>query len=163
MSNSNVIKGVYESFANGDVPSVLAAFDENISWTEAEGFPYGGTYIGPNSVLESRRRAKTIVDEMLHVGVEQSACSWMNPSTSHWFQPSLMAVQAIAIAAAVANERPRNTFTGEACRSAIAPKINGETNAASAEVANAYGLMSCNPCASSTVLKGTNHIPNAAP
>ena len=53
MSNSNVIKGVYESFANGDVPSVLAAFDENISWTEAEGFPYGGTYIGPNSVLEN--------------------------------------------------------------------------------------------------------------
>ena len=53
MSNSNVIKGVYESFANGDVPSVLAAFDENISWTEAEGFPYGGTYIGPNAVLEN--------------------------------------------------------------------------------------------------------------
>ena len=53
MSNRDVIRQVYESFANGDVPAVLAAFDENISWTEAEGFMYGGTYIGPNAVLEN--------------------------------------------------------------------------------------------------------------
>lgn len=53
MSNSDVIKNLYDSFAKGDVPSVLATFDENISWTEAEGFIYGGTYTGPNAVLEN--------------------------------------------------------------------------------------------------------------
>jgi len=46
-----------------------------------------------------------------------------------------MLVLASAIAAAVASDRPRNTFTGEAWRSAMAPKISGETNAARAEAA----------------------------
>src|ERR1019366_5319546 len=55
------------------------------------------------------------------------------------------------------------TTTGEAWRSAMAPKISGETNAATAEVANAKGLMACRPCASSTVLNGTNHMLIAAP
>lgn len=53
MSNSNIIRDLYESFATGDVPAVLGSLDENIEWTEAEGFPYGGTYIGPNAVLEN--------------------------------------------------------------------------------------------------------------
>ncbi|MGD9562769.1 MAG: nuclear transport factor 2 family protein [Pyrinomonadaceae bacterium] len=52
MTNADIIRGLYESFASGDVPAVLGAFDENISWTEAEGFMYGGTYNGPNAVLE---------------------------------------------------------------------------------------------------------------
>lgn len=33
-------------------PQCLAFLDANIAWTEAEGFPYGGTYDGPNAVLE---------------------------------------------------------------------------------------------------------------
>ncbi len=41
------------------------------------------------------------------------------------------------MAPAVARESPRKTFVGEAWRSAIAPKISGEINAASADVANA--------------------------
>ena len=53
MSNGDVIKQLYEAFAKGDVPAVLATFDERISWTEAEGFPHGGTYVGPNAVLEN--------------------------------------------------------------------------------------------------------------
>ena len=48
-----VISGVYEAFGTGNIPAVLGAFDENISWTEAEGFMYGGTYVGPNAVLEN--------------------------------------------------------------------------------------------------------------
>jgi hypothetical protein len=50
-SNPELIRGLYESFARGDVPAVLASFDPAISWTEAAGFPYGGTYHGPNDVL----------------------------------------------------------------------------------------------------------------
>lgn len=53
MSNGVVISGVYEAFGTGNIPAVLGAFDENISWTEAEGFMYGGTYVGPNAVLEN--------------------------------------------------------------------------------------------------------------
>ena len=53
MTNADIIRGLYVAFAKGDVPAVLGAFDENISWTEAEGFMYGGTYNGPNAVLEN--------------------------------------------------------------------------------------------------------------
>lgn len=53
MTNREKITGLYDAFARGDVPSVLGALDPEISWTEAEGFPYGGTYLGPNAVLES--------------------------------------------------------------------------------------------------------------
>lgn len=52
MTNADIIRGLYDAFAKGDVPAVLGAFDNNISWTEAEGFMYGGTYNGPNAVLE---------------------------------------------------------------------------------------------------------------
>ena len=51
MNNSEVIRSLYQSFANGDVPSVLGALASNVSWTDAEGFPYGGTYVGPDAVL----------------------------------------------------------------------------------------------------------------
>lgn len=52
MSNLNVIQGAYNAFAKGDIPGVLGVLSSDVSWTEAEGFPYGGTYIGPNAVLE---------------------------------------------------------------------------------------------------------------
>lgn len=52
MSNGDIVRGLYEAFGRGDVPGVLGALDENIEWTEAEGFPYGGTYVGPQAVLE---------------------------------------------------------------------------------------------------------------
>lgn len=51
MSNLNAIKSVYAAFAKGDIPTVLAVLSPDIAWTEAEGFPYGGTYHGPNGVL----------------------------------------------------------------------------------------------------------------
>lgn len=52
MTDGEIIKGLYDDFATGNVPGVLGAFDANIAWTEAEGFMYGGTYNGPNGVLE---------------------------------------------------------------------------------------------------------------
>jgi ketosteroid isomerase-like protein len=52
MSNLESVQGLYAAFAKGDVPRVLGFLDANIAWTEAEGFPYGGTYNGPNAVLE---------------------------------------------------------------------------------------------------------------
>ena len=52
MNNKELISGLYENFAAGDVPAVLAAFSDDIEWTEADGFPLAGTYTGPQGVLE---------------------------------------------------------------------------------------------------------------
>jgi ketosteroid isomerase-like protein len=52
MSNLDGVRGAYDAFAKGDVPGVLGFLSADIEWTEAEGSPYGGTYKGPNAVLE---------------------------------------------------------------------------------------------------------------
>jgi ketosteroid isomerase-like protein len=53
MSSREIIADLYNSFRTGDIPAVLGAFNENIEWTEAEGFPHGGTYVGANAILEN--------------------------------------------------------------------------------------------------------------
>ena len=73
-----------------------------------------------------------------------------------------MAALTIAIVTAEASASPRSTVTGETWRSAMAPKISGDTKAASADAANANGLMACSPLASSTVPSGTSQMPIAA-
>jgi len=52
MSNGDIIRGLYEAFGRGDIPAVLGALDENIEWIEADGFLYGGTFHGPQEVLD---------------------------------------------------------------------------------------------------------------
>ena len=52
MSNIDAVKQVYQAFAEGDIPTVLGLLNSDIDWTEAEGFPYAGTYHGPRAVLE---------------------------------------------------------------------------------------------------------------
>jgi ketosteroid isomerase-like protein len=53
MNNLDLVQGVYDAFAKGDIPGVIGFLSPDIDWTEAEGFPYGGTYRGPDAVLES--------------------------------------------------------------------------------------------------------------
>ena len=52
MTNKEIVQGMYQSFATGDVPAVVASFADDISWTEADGFPLAGTYVGPQAVVE---------------------------------------------------------------------------------------------------------------
>lgn len=52
MTNLNKIKSLYDAFAKSDIMGVLEVLSADIAWTEAEGFPYGGTYHGPKGVLE---------------------------------------------------------------------------------------------------------------
>ena len=52
LSNIDTVKQVYQAFAEGDIPTVLGLLSSDIDWTEAEGFPYAGTYHGPRAVLE---------------------------------------------------------------------------------------------------------------
>jgi uncharacterized protein len=52
LTNLKVVQKVYDAFATGDIPTVLGFLSADIDWTEAEGFPYAGTYHGPKAVLE---------------------------------------------------------------------------------------------------------------
>ena len=53
MTNKEIIQGLYKSFASADIPAVTALFADDIAWTEADGFPLAGTYIGPQAVVEN--------------------------------------------------------------------------------------------------------------
>lgn len=53
MTNKEIIRGLYESFASGDVAAVTAAFADEFAWIEADGFPLAGTEIGPQAVVEN--------------------------------------------------------------------------------------------------------------
>lgn len=51
-TNKEIIEQAYASFAAGDIPAALAAFAEDIQWTEPDGYPIAGTFVGPQSVLK---------------------------------------------------------------------------------------------------------------
>jgi hypothetical protein len=56
MSNAEVMRGLYQSFGAGDVPTVLAAMSPDIEWREAENHPYkmdGKPWIGPDAVVQN--------------------------------------------------------------------------------------------------------------
>ena len=50
---SDVIRGMYEAFARGDVAGVMARLSADLIWNEAENFIYadGNPYAGPQAVL----------------------------------------------------------------------------------------------------------------
>jgi len=52
--NIEVVRGMYASFAKGDIPPVLEAMHPEVMWSEAENNPYadGNPYVGPQAVLE---------------------------------------------------------------------------------------------------------------
>jgi uncharacterized protein len=52
--NVEFVQGLYEAFAKGDVPSVLAAMDPEIEWNEAEHITFwpGHPFIGPEAVVK---------------------------------------------------------------------------------------------------------------
>ena len=51
--NVETLKQGYDFFAKGDIPSVLNLFDPKIEWTEAAGFPYAGTFVGHEAVVNN--------------------------------------------------------------------------------------------------------------
>ncbi len=53
MGNVQMLEDVYQAAARDDIPSVLAAFDPDIEWREAEGHPYqpdGKPWLGVDAV-----------------------------------------------------------------------------------------------------------------
>ena len=54
MTNLEIIKSTYEGKTSEENGKNLAKYvDENISWTEAKGFPYAGTYIGLGNISKN--------------------------------------------------------------------------------------------------------------
>jgi len=54
MTNLEIIKSTYEGKTSEENGRNLAKYvGENISWTEAKGFPYAGTYIGLKNITKN--------------------------------------------------------------------------------------------------------------
>ena len=51
--NVELVRGVYDAFAAGDVDAVFAAMKPDIEWDESEGMPYGGVYYGRDAIVSN--------------------------------------------------------------------------------------------------------------
>jgi len=75
-SPADVVAAHYAAGARGDLTGMVADLHPQVRWTEAGGFPYGGTYIGPQAVIDGVFAAigrewdsfGFRVDELLHAG-----------------------------------------------------------------------------------------------
>ncbi len=50
--NVDVVRSIYEAFGQGDTDSLATALAET-EWHEAEGMPYGGTFVGAEAIFEN--------------------------------------------------------------------------------------------------------------
>ncbi|MFI5894518.1 nuclear transport factor 2 family protein [Actinoplanes sp. NPDC051513] len=49
----HAIQDHYAASAKGDLAGMLAPLSPDVRWTEMAGFPYAGTYVGPEAVREN--------------------------------------------------------------------------------------------------------------
>ncbi|MGG3653748.1 nuclear transport factor 2 family protein [Bacillus pseudomycoides] len=52
-TNLEIIRSTYEGPSSSNAKYLVEALSEKVEWTEAAGFPYGGTYIGVEAVMEN--------------------------------------------------------------------------------------------------------------
>lgn len=52
-SNVRTVKGMYESFAKGNIEAVAATWTSDIEFNEPEGFIGGGTFHGSDKIIEN--------------------------------------------------------------------------------------------------------------
>jgi hypothetical protein len=52
MTPLQIIRDHYAASARGDLDGMLAPFAPDIEWVEMAGFPYAGTYVGPQAVAD---------------------------------------------------------------------------------------------------------------
>ncbi|MFF4416451.1 nuclear transport factor 2 family protein [Streptosporangium sp. NPDC001559] len=50
--NLDAVRASYEASAAGDINGILGLLGPDAAWTEMAGFPYAGTYIGPDEVRD---------------------------------------------------------------------------------------------------------------
>ena len=49
--NLDVIRATYEGSSEDNGRNLMAALSPDARWTEAAGFPYAGTYVGPDAIV----------------------------------------------------------------------------------------------------------------
>lgn len=63
--NVDIVRGVYEAFARGDLAGLLEVLDREVEWFEATGFPtVGGRHVGPAAVAEVLGRVVAEWDDL---------------------------------------------------------------------------------------------------
>ena len=50
-ANLDLIRATYEGSSDENGRNLLAVLAPDAEWTEAEGFPYAGTYVGPEAIV----------------------------------------------------------------------------------------------------------------
>ena len=50
-ANIDIIRSTYEGASAENGKNLLAVLAPDASWTEAAGFPYAGTYVGPEQIV----------------------------------------------------------------------------------------------------------------
>lgn len=48
-----IVRATYEGSSEENGRNLLAALAPDAEWTEAAGFPYAGTYIGPENIIKN--------------------------------------------------------------------------------------------------------------
>lgn len=51
MTSADLVRAHYDALDRSDMDGMIAALAPDVRWTEAAGFPYAGTYIGPDAVI----------------------------------------------------------------------------------------------------------------
>ncbi|CUX70112.1 MULTISPECIES: nuclear transport factor 2 family protein [Agrobacterium] len=52
ISNRDIIRRTYEGSSEENGKNLLAVLSADIEWTEAAGFPYAGTYVGVDALMQ---------------------------------------------------------------------------------------------------------------
>jgi len=50
-SNLELVRGTYEGTSEENGRNLMAVLSPDVEWTEAEGFPYAGTYVGVDALM----------------------------------------------------------------------------------------------------------------
>ena len=74
MTDTDLVKQVYENLASGNVPAALALFDIKIEWCECYGMPFikgDGWFTGPDDVVKNVFMQLPVVYDNFHVEVSE--------------------------------------------------------------------------------------------
>jgi len=52
-ANAETVRSFYENVEGGNLPAALDLLAPDVAWTEMAGFPYAGTYHGPDGVRDN--------------------------------------------------------------------------------------------------------------
>jgi len=53
MTNTDVVKRLYELFETGNNNAIRQILDDNVEWNQMKGFPSGGQFVGIEAVLDN--------------------------------------------------------------------------------------------------------------